>query len=386
MITEEFDKNDFTGNAWDRYDDFQKTIESGELVGKEVQVIRQMLKEGDCEPWFGDYLKRYIDGRYKSNSPDRNDAYYEDFILNSFRNNETPVSFGESSTTPRAKIKIWLKRRVAKRESVFLLGFGLKMKVKDVNEFLTKALYEQEINPKDPFEVICYYCYKNRLRFNAYEAIWDKYQKKSKSELAGVMMEETQMYRNSMYAIETEEQLWSYLSKLKDTDGIATYSRTAKNVFIELYDKACQIISTSPGHTEKKEITAYDFESILYSGIPKDGTGNLVTTQKSDVGSVIYGKKLSRQRIKSIINGKIQATRYDLITLNFFIFASPEKPKVNDFIANTNEILKKCSMNEMIIQNSFENMIMRCMLTEDPIGTFNDILEDSYENSYEIKE
>lgn len=377
MITEEFDKNDFTENAWNRYDDFQDAIKSGELARKEAQVIRQTLKEADCEPWFGDYLKRYIDRRYKSNRPDRDDAYYEDVILTTFGDNETPVSFGDSTTKLSAKIKIWLKRRVAKRESVFLLGFGLKMKVEDVNEFLTKALYEQEINPKDPFEVICYYCYKNRLPFNAYQVIWDKYQKKSKSELAGVMMEETQMYRNSMYAIETEEQLLSYLSKLKDTDGITTYSRTAKNVFIELYDKACQIISTSPG--EKKEITAYDFESVLYSGIPKDETGNLVTTQKSDIGSVIYGKKLGRQRIKSIIDGKTQATRYDLITLNFFIFASQEKPDVNRFIANTNEILEKCSMNEMIIQNSFENMIMRCMLTEDPVGTFNDILEDSYE-------
>ena len=35
----------------------------------------------------------------------------------------------------------------------------------DVNEFLTKALREQAINAKNPFEVICWYCYKNGYNY-----------------------------------------------------------------------------------------------------------------------------------------------------------------------------------------------------------------------------
>lgn len=113
-------------------------------------------------PEFHNYLKRYI--AKKMNRLDTyasiEDEEYIQYVLQSFTKNGTPASFVPGTTLLRAAVKNCLTHKTVDRETVFLLGLGLGMRADEVNEFLTKALYEPEINAKDPFEVVCWYCFE----------------------------------------------------------------------------------------------------------------------------------------------------------------------------------------------------------------------------------
>ena len=50
-----------------------------------------------------------------------------------------------------------------------------------------------------------------------------------------------------------------------------------------------------------------------------------------------------------------------------------------DFLDSTNEILEKCFMGKFYIQNPYECFLLMCMLSDDPLGTYADVWELSYE-------
>ena len=62
-----------------------------------------------------------------------------------------------------------------KRETVFLLGFGLRMSTEDVSDFLTRVLREQDFDFHNPEEVIYWYCYRNHLGYYKAEEYKETY-------------------------------------------------------------------------------------------------------------------------------------------------------------------------------------------------------------------
>ena len=62
-------------------------------------------------------------------------------------------------------MKGWLGASCVKRQTVFLLGFGLRMQVEDVSDFLVKVIKEEDFNFYDKDEVIFWYCYKNQMDY-----------------------------------------------------------------------------------------------------------------------------------------------------------------------------------------------------------------------------
>lgn len=350
-----------------------------------VHLIENELKKRLRVPCFGDYLKRYI---HKAQGVSEDQGvypleYYIESIVQSFKARETPSSFEKSSTTVKNAAKNWLTRKSVSRKAVFLLGLGLKMSVDDVNELLTKALYEQCINPKDPFEVICWYCLTNGFNYLAYESLWDEYcELPADSSFGTFTADATSNIRHSMYAILNEEMLFSYLSTLKATENISKLSRTAKKEFDDLYNKVKRIVGEDK-NVSTNEVTAFDVESYIYSGVPKTADGNLLKESMSDLEDIFVGKRLNRQRIGQLVDGKIEVTRFDLITLAFVVHANenPDSPQKRyyDFCVDVNCILQECSMQGLIIQNPYENFVMCCLLTSDPMCIYWDIWENSFE-------
>jgi len=355
-----------------------------------VNLIKNELKNRMMVPSFSDYLKRYI---HKAQGISEKQGvypleYYIESIVQSFKARETPSSFNNSSTTIKNAAKNWLTRKSVSRKAVFLLGFGLKMSVDDVNELLTKALYEQSINPKDPFEVICWYCYTNGFNYLAYESLWEEFCELHADCSFGTFTEDaTSNIRNSMYAIVNEEMLFSYLSTLKANDNISKFSRTAKKEFDELYKKVKDIVCQD-NHVTANEVVPFDVEAYIYSGVPKTADGNLLKESMSDLEDIFVGKRLNRQRIGQLVSGKTDVTRFDLITLAFVVYAnknadSPQK-RYYDFCMDINCILHECSMQGLIIQNPYENFIMCCLLTDAPMCIYWDVWYSSFESEETI--
>ena len=71
----------------------------------------------------------------------------------------------------------------------------------------------------------------------------------------------------------------------------------------------------------REDITESDIEHIICSAIPTDRHGNLTPSKASKLNEQFAGKRFSRQRIGEILSGNVEITRFDLITLNFFIFS-----------------------------------------------------------------
>ena len=82
---------------------------------------------------FPDYLKRYIYEKAEIDAPFREipDSVYAEIISASFADNDAPIAFSPTKARKNAVIKRWLSQSSAKRETVFIMGFGLKMTAAD---------------------------------------------------------------------------------------------------------------------------------------------------------------------------------------------------------------------------------------------------------------
>ena len=419
---------DFTDAAWESLYD---AVDNTSFGDKDAQLIYNSLRTRLRLISFGDYLKRYIYLKAGLSGPFKEVplADYQSIIRSSFSDNHTPASFTPTTAKLSAMIKKWLTQQTVKRNVVFLLGFGLNMSVEDVNLFLTKALREPEINPKNPFEVICWYCYKNQFNYLKFEKLWDIYNDTPANmlDIGRIYSEHTIGVRSSMHSIHSDASLIAHVSKLKTNDNISCMSVTARECFDSLYDEARDIIAKLYNWYEeeqhedavheyierlsrnermydfekqnrveqfrskkkvftREDISESDIEHIICAAIPTDRHGNLTPSKASKLNEQFQGKRFSRQRIGNILAGNTEITRFDLITLNFFIFSQkldecPDaKARYMRFFESTNEILERCFMGKMYVQNPYECFVLMCILSEDPLGTYADVWELSYDD------
>lgn len=418
---------DFTEIA---YDSMYDVVDDSSFREKDAELIYKALESRLKMIPFGSYLKRYIykkaglDGKYDE-IPIKD---YQLIIRESFSDNHTPASFVPSSSKLSALSKNWLTQKTVKRNVVFLLGFGLNMRVDDVNAFLTKALREPKINFKDPFEITCWYCYKNNYNYLKFEKLWQSYLDIPAGTMnpTVVYSDSTIGFRNSAQSIQDDLTLLSHLSKLKTRDNISRVSASARKHFDILYEQARDIIAGIYNKIEDEEnllsleayrdrlsnndrlfdseklsriqakrankrtysrddISPSDIEHIICSAVPLDKHGNLVPGKMSKLNEHFNGKRFSRQHINDILLNQAEVERFDLITLNFFIFSQKLEEHPNNkarfilFEDSTNQILDSCGMGGLYISNPYECFIMMCVLCDDPLGTYADVCEISYE-------
>ncbi len=418
---------DFTEAA---YDSLYDVVDDLSFMDKDAELIYEALASRLKVMSFGNYLKRYIykkaglTGKYDE-IPIKD---YQIIIRDSFDDNHTPASFNPSSSKLSALSKNWLTQKTVKRNVVFLLGFGLNMSVEDVNAFLSKALRERKINFKDPFEIICWYCYKNGYNYLKFEKLWQQYlDMPDEATNTHIMYSEATVgFRSYAQSINDDLTLMNHLSELKSTENILHTSYSAQACFKELYDKTRDIVAEIYNKVEdednyravqayreqllsndrlfdceknsrikakceeklifsRDDITPGDIEHVICAAVPTDKHGNLVPGKMSKLNEHFNGKRFSRQRISDILSGNSEIERFDLITLNFFIASqdldnySDSKKRFLAFEDSTNRILEKCSMGELYTPNPYECFVMMCMLTEDPLGTYADVCEISYE-------
>jgi len=417
---------DFTQKA---INSFYDAVDDPYFRDQDPQVIFNVLKDRVKVVAFGDFLKRYIyqkaemSGGYQEIPL----SEYQDIICCQFADRQTPASFTSGTTRIRNSAKNWLEQQKVNRNAVLLLGFGLGMSVDEVNEFLEKSLREQHLNAKDPFEVVCWYCYRNGYGYPKFEQLWKAYQESGSSAVQdpGLMLDATGEVKKRMLSITDETQLMTYLRQLPIAPGTTRQSVTARKEFDRIYDEIRDWVAEMLTEMEKSDIAVtrarisekldrddrkYDFEKVgilenagnkvheyqkeeirasdveqfLFASVPKDKNGNLLPMKASSLNSQFGGSRLSRQHLADIISGGAPITRYDLITLNFLSFARKTdeyafaQKRYSDFVDSTNAMLEKCDMGPVYPVNPYENFLMMCILSVDPIGTFSDVWELSY--------
>lgn len=377
-------------------------------------ILRYLRSQSEIIP-FGQYLKRYIYQRFgrKYGLGKDDDAAYRDFLKTAFSRTNTPKSFHRSSTTLGALINGWLSAASVSRETVFLLGFALKMPVEDVSMFLTKAICEQDFNLNDPEEVIYWHCYRNRLPAMYAREMMEAYNHsdvlpvldpgeaaadvrlKMPGDQEAFLLPDGPTLVNRMNLLKgrmSEKEILDYLSTLKAQKKLNRYSRTAYNCFVSLMERAKSQIQDLNAEEDlyvfgkvqdRKTVKEAEIEKILYSGVPVDEKGNLLNSSFSSLGKGFAKHRLSRQRMSRLLSGKAAVTRYDLLTLLFLNFVLKDEeepiPRYKHFVKNADAILEYCYMGRLNISNLYEAFLLVCLLTEDPLNAFSEVWEQSYQ-------
>ena len=354
-------------------------------------AIYTALTKSFGELSFGSFLKRYLYRTAEMTEPFDSvpDETFQKMILEEFASRHVPAHFTPSSASLRKLSRNWLTQKTVSRQVVLLLGFGLGMSLQDVELFLTKGLLETSLSPKDPFEVICWYCYRFGLGFFTFSDLWHSYVS-TPSEILRyrALDEKTARLRKHRAQIRDETSLMAYLSRFPGYSGpMKAQSVTAREHFDRLWAEAQQLyaemISGQNAAIQKIRITAAAIESILYASVPRDKQGNLAPARSAKLNGVFSGKRLTRQRASDILSGQTAITRYDLMTLNYLVFSlrqdflSPAARK-DAFRQSTNRLLEECGMYPLYSANPYESFLELSISTEDPLCTFSDVFELCY--------
>lgn len=414
---------DYTTRA---QESFYDTVDDPLFQSQDIELIYQSLTEKLQIVKFGDFLKRYIymKAGLSGKLSEIPTAEFQEIICAEFSDRQTPCSF--SPTTARLKnlCKNWLEQQSVQRSVVLLLGFGLGMNETDVNLFLTKALQEPRLNAKDPLEVICWYCYHLGLSYPKFEQLWDRYHSASRPAAPPAdMLDSTLSYSQRMHGISGEEELMDYLSALPIASGSFRQSVDARKQFDSLYsrvrDRIAQLMTAAEMDEAQKNASRlrealsssdriYDYqkqqridrvredyrqysgadigpghiEHVIYAAVPTDARGNLLPMKKSALNRQFAGKRMNRQHLGEILSGEAPVSRFDLITLNFFLLSQEEHGSIYSryaaFQDTSNRILSSCGMGPLYIANPYECFLLMCVLSEDPLGTYADVWEQSY--------
>ena len=405
----------------------EKTTQDPYFRDMDPELILEALMTEIRTVSFGDYLKRYVrkQQQAKGIAEPEDDVEY---VCGEFRKRDVPPSFTPTTAKLKALVKNWLTQRAVARNVVLLLGFALEMTPVDVNEFLAKALREPRLDPKEPFEVICWYCYRYQLPYSRFEALWNRFasdRPEQEQELL-IRLDSTVHVRTRMESIRTEAELEAYLNRLGFTRGSVRQSVSARKQFDRLYQKARETVADMKTEMDRddaskdagrfaeqisrndrfydfqkreriekrretyhvytaEEISPGDIENVLYSAVPKDRNGNLIPMKESLLNLPFSGKRLNRQHLAEILEGTGSINRFDLITLSFFAAAGETdcydlaQDRYNAFILSSNQALKDSDMDPLYAANPYESFLMMCMLTDDPLGSFADVWEMSYD-------
>ena len=381
---------EFTRKAAQR---FRQVVSLEEFEDEDADVIFHYLYKEMELVSFGDHLKRYIYERAGLEEPynEVTQDIYRDIVIESFHETCTPKSMNPTSTKLTSLVNNWLSQASVKRETVFLLGFGLRMSAEDVSDFLTRVLREQDFDFHNPAEVIYWYCYDNHEGYHKAEELKQKYLELTPDQN---YQEAVQVYAGKQN-LDTEEKLLKYLAYVKaGTDDPMSEKSQAFQEFVRLLTEAKKIIAEMyQGDEEEKkrnkvwsisDISDSDVEKVICSGIPVNKMGNLKKMSASILAKHFSQKRFSRQRINSILNHKFPVERFDLITLEFFIVSQKmqdEDPytRYHQFHEEIQKILHKCGMSDIYIVNPYECFLLMCLLTDCPLAVFADIWEMSYE-------
>ncbi len=272
---------EFTRRAAQR---FRQVVSLDGFEDEDADVIFHYLYKEMELVSFGDHLKRYIYERAGLEEPysEVTQDIYRDIVVESFHETCTPKSMNPTSTKLTSLVNNWLNQASVKRETVFLLGFGLRMSAEDVSDFLTRVLREQDFDFHNPDEVIYWYCFFHHSGY--YKA--EEYKKRYVQLLPDETYQDAARIYTGGLCLDTEEKLFQYLAHIKaGTDDPMSEKSKAFQEFMRLLIRSKEIIAAMYQKDEEEkergkvwhvfDISVSDVEKVICSGIPVNKMGNL---------------------------------------------------------------------------------------------------------------
>ncbi|MBQ3762134.1 MAG: hypothetical protein II875_09030 [Clostridia bacterium] len=358
-----------------------------------VQIYQRILGMGEVFR-FNEELKELIAGKFSvepSSGPD-DIAVFVDIIIRSFGDRQVPAHFDLAQGSLRKLSKNWLTQRSVSRDTVLLLGFGLGLSLDEAETLLTKGLGDTRLNPKDPFETLCWYCFKNGLEYHEFSRLRQAVKQSNALGKDGfVPNDSTEKFRSLRDQITSEAELIEFIRTISVIHDWRAQSYSARKAFMQMY-MACGAI-LAPDETRISPDTDGDYaarcaatvEKELYSATPKDENYNLKPLKNTRLGRILNVPRLSRQRMRDILNLQTRINRADLLTLSFlltsltFVLSDGGSLK-SGFIEHADANLIRCGMCALDRRRPYDALLTLCTDTVDPLETFNDVTDLAYKD------
>lgn len=383
----------------------EEVLSSSDLAGMNAGAIYSFLLSRMQVVSFKDYLKRYLYEHTDFGAPFSGipESDYIETILASFEQNRAPRSFTPTTVRFRTAVTRWLRQDNVRRETVFLLGFGLRMPAKDVSDFLTKVLLEVDFLPDDPWEVICWYCFSHGLSYSDAAFLVRFYKDCVVSsandpffaegeELAARMAAPEETSADWAGYLHTEKEIRAVLYCLKKSGNAEHRMLALRDKFSELYEECLGLIRDIYRSDETKDPTSAlvgpaDLERMLCDGIPVTTGGNRRKIASSFLNDLFRQKRVTRQRLDSLQKGELAVDRFDLISLQFFLSSQSEEEdgrlRCRYFLDDVNYVLECCGLRDLYPANPYEAFVTMCMATDDPLENYCEVWRLSYEDGRE---
>lgn len=347
-------------------------------------IFNYLINEMEIVP-FSSYLKRYIYEKARINEPfnDVTDSMFTEIIISNFEDRGSPYSLMPTSRKRGAIIKAWISRNQCSREGVFTLGFGLKMTDRDVSDFLTKVLKEEDFNFFDAQEAVYWSCLHRGKGFRHARKLLDRYDSLTAPESFRENLWNAMKASPGAYLL-TDENVITYLTYLKISNKHERRQQQKAEEFNRLYERVCDALKNDYFEDECIDsVSPADIEKILYCGVPVTGAGNIQSVSKSLLSEHFQQKMMTRQRINNILKGKKNIERFDLLTMLFIVYATTVEPdwpaeRTISYIEECNDILRRCGMMEIYPVNPYESFLLMCMLSSFPLAAYSEVMELSY--------
>ena len=374
MISQRDSLLNFTDRSWN---ELYEVVDDPRFSGcASRQIYEDLIKDGRIIP-FCDYLKRflYINAGLSGSYQDIPTAEYQSILRSSFYETQTPVSLDDVTCRFSAVSANWLKQNTVSRDTVLLLGFGLALSLSEVNDFFLKALHTEALRDADPKELIAAYCYDHAFSYPTFEALWERYKnsdlKEARDAEEAVLFDQLKKL-NARKAVPGEKNFQMFLKLYRQT----------QLTLAEDYDRSA-FLGYRPFRAD--HISPADIEAMLYEGVPFDENDNLLPLKASSLYGIFSNRRLTRKRIRSLLQRELPVDRSDLITLNFFIWSRSEmqnqQKRYIAFAEDTNRLLLDSGFGELYAALPYERFLMMCMLTDDPLQTYTDVWERSYQTA-----
>lgn len=384
--------------------DTDKTIKSYEYTNRCIRQMNQMIDYRIFEDMsadiifqylnrvmeivnFADYLKRYLYEKCEMTEEflEVPLEVYHRIISDSFKETNTPVSFVPTTKRRNLTIKSWLTQANVSRMTIFILGFGLKMTADEVSDFLMKVLKEDDFRYSDVNEIVYWYCFYQKLPYAKAKELLNTYENMSISNpmsenLWNAMHEHPEVY------IKSDDVLMEYLKYIKAFQIEGKEKAHTYEVFMNLYQECLDLVKETykqnDEHNEIGDPGPTDLEKLLGSGIPRDENWNQIRGKLSTLKEQFHNKRMTRNRIWSIVKKNHSVERFDLITLLFFIYSHKSSEWDSEFyqeyVARINKTLVDCNMYELYPVNPYEAFVLMCMVSDSPLSDYNEVIELSY--------
>ena len=351
-----------------------------EYRGMDDQLIYQTIRDDVKAIPFCDYLKRYIylnsgmSGSYK----DIPLKEYRQTLMDAFRENGVPASMDNKDVRLATGTGRWLEQTRTGRDTVLLLGFGLRMLAEEVDDLLMTALHGHRLDPEDPLEGICRYCYIHNYGFDKMRRLRQMYAQGPSS------LEQYKLETGSrLQAGRIIRQDRELLEGLFNAGSKTAMKRRTEECFQKLVrDAQRKMILESSGQLNGN-VSAADMERVFCPPVFRDRYGNLKLSIRPELRQELSSKRFTRQHLHLLLSGKKEPDRYDLLTLGFYMHAgsagtnapSDVSQRVKLFEENMNRILDDCGYGPVYTADPYECYLMMSLASDDPMEAYSNVME-----------